>query len=205
MTRYAITDIHGCLETFQVLLKNIDLQPEDELYLLGDYIDRGPECKNVVRLIQEMQKSGRKMVCLRGNHEQLAIEHSDYSRQYNYWSPQELDWFETLPHYHLLEDYVLVHAGLNFKAVDPLWDKKAMLWERYWEDNIDLQWLAGRTILHGHTPRRYTTLRQDIEIGTPSLDLDTGCAHISQGLGYLTAFNLDTREATSLRRIDEVK
>lgn len=205
MTRYAITDIHGCLQTFETLLERIDLQPEDELYLLGDYIDRGPACKGVVKLIRQMQDSGRKMICLRGNHEQMAIERSDYSRQYNAWSDDERDWFESLPHYHLLEDYVLVHAGLNFNSIDPLFDKKAMLWERYWEDDIDLQWLNGRTILHGHTPRRYTTLNRDISAQLPSLDLDTGCAHVGHGLGYLTAFNLDTRETTSLRRVDEVR
>lgn len=205
MPRYAITDIHGCLKTFEELLNKIGLNKTDELFLLGDYIDRGPDCKGVIKLIQEMQDTGQKLVCLRGNHEQMAIELNTYSLQYNYWDKEERDWFDSLPYYHLLDDYVLVHAGLNFKVADPLQDSSAMLWERYWEDDINLKWLGNRTILHGHTPRRYTTLARDIEDQLPSLDLDTGCAYHGNGLGYLTAFNLDTREATSLRRIDEVR
>ena len=43
MAKYAISDIHGCLKSFQALLEKIDLKKEDELFLLGDYIDRGPD------------------------------------------------------------------------------------------------------------------------------------------------------------------
>ncbi len=40
---YVIPDIHGCLLTFKALLKNIKLKKDDRLFLLGDYIDRGPD------------------------------------------------------------------------------------------------------------------------------------------------------------------
>ncbi|MEM8906599.1 MAG: metallophosphoesterase, partial [Bacteroidota bacterium] len=42
MPKYAISDIHGCLKTFQALLETISFNRSDELYLLGDFVDRGP-------------------------------------------------------------------------------------------------------------------------------------------------------------------
>lgn len=44
----AIADIHGCYRTFLRLLEQIGLGRQDNLYLLGDYIDRGPDSKGVI-------------------------------------------------------------------------------------------------------------------------------------------------------------
>jgi len=51
MKKFAISDIHGCAKTFKALLKKINFSKEDELYLLGDYIDRGPDSKGVIDYI----------------------------------------------------------------------------------------------------------------------------------------------------------
>ena len=51
MNKYAISDIHGCLKTFKALLTKLDFSKQDELYLLGDYIDRGPDSKGVIDYI----------------------------------------------------------------------------------------------------------------------------------------------------------
>lgn len=32
--------------------------------------------------------------------------------------------------------------------------------------------------------------------------IDSGCSQVAEGMGYLTALNLDTGEATFVRRID---
>ena len=53
---YVIADIHGCCRTFRHLLfEVIRLKKEDTLYLLGDYIDRGPESKGVIETIMALQ------------------------------------------------------------------------------------------------------------------------------------------------------
>ena len=39
---YCISDIHGCFNEFQQMLELINFQESDELYILGDIIDRGP-------------------------------------------------------------------------------------------------------------------------------------------------------------------
>ena len=38
-----MSDIHGCFDKYQKMLRRIDFAPEDTLYVLGDVIDRGPD------------------------------------------------------------------------------------------------------------------------------------------------------------------
>ena len=51
--QYAVSDIHGRYDKYAELLRRIDLKPFDTLYVLGDMIDRGPDCqrrgKNVIK------------------------------------------------------------------------------------------------------------------------------------------------------------
>ena len=37
---YVIGDIHGQIGTLKKLLKKLNLQPEDEVYFVGDWFDR---------------------------------------------------------------------------------------------------------------------------------------------------------------------
>ena len=59
---FAIGDLHGCSRTFRkLILENINLQKEDELYCLGDYVDRGPDSKGVIDFILELKEKGYKV------------------------------------------------------------------------------------------------------------------------------------------------
>jgi serine/threonine protein phosphatase 1 len=71
MNRYVISDIHGCLLTFQELLSKIGFSKSDELILLGDYINRGKRSKEVLDTIIELQNHDYQITALRGNHEEL--------------------------------------------------------------------------------------------------------------------------------------
>ena len=63
--RYIISDIHGCYEEYIELLKKISFSQEDELFVLGDVVDRGPE---PMKVLQDMM--GRmNVVFLLGNHD----------------------------------------------------------------------------------------------------------------------------------------
>lgn len=67
---YAISDIHGCYDKYQELLRAIRFQPDDTLYVLGDVIDRGPDgCKILLDMAQRPNVVG-----LMGNHEAMAIQ-----------------------------------------------------------------------------------------------------------------------------------
>lgn len=69
----AIGDIHGCATALEALLQSIDLQSDDTLVTLGDYVDRGPDSRRVLdRLIALSQT--HHLVALRGNHELMMLD-----------------------------------------------------------------------------------------------------------------------------------
>lgn len=63
--RYIISDIHGCYDEYIKLLDKIKFSDEDELYLLGDAVDRGPEPIKVLKDIM----SRPNVVFILGNHD----------------------------------------------------------------------------------------------------------------------------------------
>ena len=67
---YAVSDIHGCYDKYQELLRAIQFQPDDTLYVLGDVIDRGPD--GFKMLLDMAQRPN--VVGLMGNHEAMAIQ-----------------------------------------------------------------------------------------------------------------------------------
>ena len=67
---YVLSDIHGNMPNFKSILKQIDLQPEDTLYILGDVIDRYPDGIRILRMIMAMPNA--KM--LLGNHEYMMLK-----------------------------------------------------------------------------------------------------------------------------------
>ena len=77
-----------------------------------------------------------------------------------------------------------------------------MLWLRYWYRDIDLSILGKRTIVHGHTPIRKNIIERNVNNPTPVIDIDAGCVYKKNGLGYLCALNLDTKEVVFLANQD---
>lgn len=74
MRTIVISDIHGCLEEFNTMLEKVHFRPaEDQLLLLGDYVDRGLKSKEVVELIIELHKQAGAVV-LKGNHDDMMLK-----------------------------------------------------------------------------------------------------------------------------------
>lgn len=67
---YVMSDIHGDSVRFERILKQINLQPNDTLYILGDVIDRNPDGIRILRKI--MKTPNIKM--LLGNHEYMMMD-----------------------------------------------------------------------------------------------------------------------------------
>ena len=51
---YVLSDIHGQKRRFESIMKQINLQPEDTLYVLGDVIDRNPDGIKILRKLMAM-------------------------------------------------------------------------------------------------------------------------------------------------------
>ncbi len=74
MKRWVLPDLHGCAKTLRALVEDkINPSKEDEIYLLGDYIDRGPDPKGVIDFLMEMRDAGYVIKPLRGNHEEYIL------------------------------------------------------------------------------------------------------------------------------------
>ncbi|MCD8145296.1 MAG: fructose-bisphosphatase class III [Oscillospiraceae bacterium] len=66
---YVIADIHGCCREYLNLLEKIRFSEQDELYVLGDVVDRGPE---PVAVLRDMMLRPNVYPIL-GNHDYMAL------------------------------------------------------------------------------------------------------------------------------------
>jgi len=80
----AIGDIHGCLIPLQALVRRLALEPSDTIIFLGDYIDRGPNSKEVIDFLI-LLKSKFNVVSILGNHEEMMIASRDDQRYFDAW------------------------------------------------------------------------------------------------------------------------
>lgn len=78
-----ISDIHGELTLFEELLKKASFnEQEDQLVLLGDYIDRGPSSKDVLNKVAYLKSQGAQV--LMGNHEQIMLDVFENENKYDW-------------------------------------------------------------------------------------------------------------------------
>jgi serine/threonine protein phosphatase 1 len=227
MNTWAITDIHGCADTFAALLQRINFSREDTLFLLGDYIDRGPHSKQVLDTILELRATGHRVECLLGNHDWVllhALDEPDTEEAYNWKSrfggkatlrsfgvasEQEIpakyiDLLESMDYYREYEDLILVHAGLNLRSSNPLLDREAMLWIRAGDRRVNRDWLGDRIIVHGHTPRAQRKIQKQAKdfAKHPIIGIDNGCVYQRHGMNHLCALELNTMELVFEQNID---
>lgn len=223
MARWVITDIHGCNKTFVGLIDHLELEEQDTLYLLGDYIDRGPDSKGVLDIITTLQHNGVDIRCLRGNHEQMMLSACKGELPEANWLmngghatldsfgverldevPESyMDMMEQMGYYFELDDYLLVHAGFNTDAPDPFADTHSMLWIR--GHDFEPEKVGNKPVVHGHTPIPFTAVKAMVQRpDSPLINLDNGCVYKGQrdGMGRLCAFELNERRLVTLENLD---
>lgn len=77
---YAIGDMHGCDAKLAAVHEAIraDLaartSPDHRIIHIGDYADRGPDSAGVIGRLARMTASDPRVICLRGNHDQLLLD-----------------------------------------------------------------------------------------------------------------------------------
>ena len=209
---FAISDIHGCFKPFYELIVNcIKLKKSDQLILLGDYIDRGDQSKEVIDFIIDLKSSGFNVLPLAGNHEVMLLD-SFYNPEIlplwllnsgmstlNSFGSQNikeidnhyLEFFTSLEFYRIIDDVVFVHAGFDDFAIDPFADKHSMVWEcrTSYQNPI----LAGKTIIHGHRPKKVSYIKNLITEKSKVIPIDTGCVYEKEmGYGILSALEVNS-------------
>jgi len=105
-----------------------------------------------------------------------------------------IDWMRKLEYFVELDDFVLVHAGLNFRVDDPFKDKDSMLWIR--DFDIIPEKINNRRVIHGHVPVSLEFIDLSIHNkGYKFIDLDNGCYMTKrEGFGNLVALELKSME-----------
>lgn len=221
--QFAISDIHGCAKTFEKLVqKVIALQPEDELFLLGDYVNKGPDSKGVLDFILSLRNKGHTIHCLRGNHEQYLLDGWRYEweriafmnrgglatvRSFGVTDVREipekyLQFLRALPLYVETKKYLLIHAGLNFDLADPFKDDYSMLNIRKMQ--VDKSKTGGRRVLHGHVPQPVTAIQKCLKNHEDHISIDGGCVyHHLPGMNHLLALELTSQKLYIQVNIDQ--
>lgn len=99
---YVLSDIHGNSERFNSIMKQIKLQPEDTLYILGDVVDRYPDGIKLLRKIMKMDN----VKMLLGNHEYMMLDALDPTVERDKWEQERVVrlWYRNggdITHYYL--------------------------------------------------------------------------------------------------------
>lgn len=140
-----IGDIHGHARSLKRLLERLGYRetggawrhPQRRALFLGDYIDRGPEQPEVLRVVRAMVEAGTALAIM-GNHEFNAVawaehlrahtakhrhQHQAFLEQVGEGSPlhrELLDWFRGLPLYLDLPEFRAVHACWHPRHIQTL-------------------------------------------------------------------------------------
>jgi serine/threonine protein phosphatase 1 len=208
--RIFIGDVHGHYDGLLKLLETILPDADDQIYFVGDLIDRGPKSAQVVQLVRE-----NGFGCVLGNHEQLLIEafpdskvsqlglrawlqSGGQSTVASYSKPEELlenlDWIRSLPAHLDLGDIWLVHAGLHPNL--PLHEQTTheCCWIREEFHSMKTPYFPDKLIITGHT---ITFTFPGVSPGLLAqgqgwMDIDTGAYHPRSG--WLTGVDMTNQQ-----------
>jgi bis(5'-nucleosyl)-tetraphosphatase (symmetrical) len=129
MAVFAIGDIQGCCDEFELLLERLRFDPaHDQLWLTGDLVNRGPRSLATLRRVKSL---GKAVITVLGNHDLhlLAIALNPQTKRKSKDTLDEilsapdrdelLHWLRQQPllHHDPLLNRTLLHAGLP-----PQWD-----------------------------------------------------------------------------------
>ncbi|MHA6253175.1 metallophosphoesterase family protein [Oceanobacillus sp. CAU 1775] len=170
-----ISDIHGELKLFEELLEKVAYESEkDQLILLGDYVDRGPNSRGVVNRVIDLKSQGA--IVLRGNHDEMMVGAVDnepgvrerwerngailtlqsYDPSINSFEFPSTDEFKEhikflreLDYYYETDTHIFVHAGVEPGKLMEETDPHTFVWIR---EEFYKHYDGEKTVVFGHTP-----------------------------------------------------
>lgn len=237
MARFFVGDIHGCLWKLNALIEKMQLVSGDRIIFGGDYVDRGPNSCGVIDRLIELSKV-YDCVFLKGNHDdefEKSIEEVDSGQ--GEWSPNyfglwnhgldktiysyrnagknpncHLDWLKSLKYFHVEDEMLFVHAGIDRHRNVGDQSKEALIWDRdfvvlaYAYEHVGMPGFnplsrqfairgGYKKVFLGHTPTMNLRKSEKLPIFMPNSGVvacDTGCGKYPDAL--LCAVNIDTNE-----------
>jgi len=137
---YAIADLHGRFDLLESAVSEIRKHAGAtpfKIITMGDYVDRGPESREIIEFLMAWQHVDSSLVCLKGNHEEMMVETIRKPLDPDWWianggdatlisyghprkgsyqpdivPADHLAWLDALPLMHVDEYRVFVHAGV---------------------------------------------------------------------------------------------
>lgn len=200
----ATGDLHGCSIAFAALIDAIDLQPQDTLVTLGDFVDRGIDSKGVLEQLIAL-KSRCNLVPILGNHDEMMLHARDGKSDFQFWKncggdscldsygsssqlsliPQShFRFLESCYSYYETETHVFAHA--NYKPDVPLnqLDDHTLRWLSLRDYVPPKPHCSGKMFVVGHTPQS-----EVLDLGH-LICIDTNCC----SGGWLTAIDVNTKQ-----------
>lgn len=216
MRRFVLGDIHGELENLVEVLQKCGFNyEEDQLFQVGDLVDRGSE---PFKCIDELLKI-KNLVLIRGNHDECFVGFANSKTGYHTlgkhnsngaaitiqkWNQLSQDqkkyylteFFDKQEIYHITGDNILfVHGGFDpLESVEQqtaftlTWDRELIM-ETVTNNKVPMMVDTFKEIYIGHTPTIYWNKTEPIHIDN-LINIDTG----SGKTGPLTIMNIDTKE-----------
>ena len=186
-------DIHGCLDEWMLLRKELRITPEDAEISVGDLLSKGPKPLATLRYARQ-----HGITTVLGNHEErfLEIAHAHQERPgvtlhrasqkiYQKLDSADLAYLFAMPRFVRIANLTIVHAGLtnaiNLQNIQP--EEEGLLtrlryisrgagtyeyvfWAEVYNGNQGF-------VVYGHTP-------QDLTRHPNALGIDTGCVYGEQ-------------------------
>jgi serine/threonine protein phosphatase 1 len=178
MRTLVIGDIHGCLVALDGVLNAVQIQRDDVLITLGDYVDRGSDSKGVIDRLMEIARR-QQLIPLLGNHEEMMLDARDDLQAYQYWrlvggdktvnsyvgasSPMDMSWVPRIPesHWSFMTDYcrdwyeaadhLFVHGNVDADRPMTAQDVNVLRWRKF----KDVQpHESGKVMVCGHTAQK---------------------------------------------------
>ncbi len=167
---YVIPDIHGRYDLLSEGLAGITARSGGEagvIVTIGDYVDKGPQSKQVVDRMLSGVAEGWRSVALKGNHDAMMLEAlRDRSRMASWIAkggdtalasyggdpeavPQtHIAWLDGLRLMHVDNHRVYVHAGVDPGIALDRQSEATMMWKRYPKGFPD--GFGDLHVVHGH-------------------------------------------------------
>ena len=115
-----IWDVHWCYKELKLLIKKLEIKNQDEIYFVGDYINKWPKSFKVIKFLYKHRNQVKWVLW---NHDYYFLEriknketlHKTEQKVYNKLleHPKILKYYKSLPLYIEKENFILVHAGID--------------------------------------------------------------------------------------------
>jgi serine/threonine protein phosphatase 1 len=201
----AVGDVHGCAHALDALIEAIAPTVDDQLVLLGDLVDQGPDSRAVLEQVMSLQKRCQ-VTLIQGNHEEMMFAARESVGALRYWEncggALTIDSYRfggrigdiaaehwkllagCRPHYET-DDFIFTHA--NYLPDEPmeLQPGHELRWAILEPAKVQPH-LSGKPVYVGHTEQRSGDV---LDLGFV-VCIDTGCWRY----GWLTAIDVRTKQ-----------